>query len=101
MQHGFERMCIVYETLTAMVHFFYLCNHVYSTIYINVDIVITLCFYVFRWNTKRINIINKMIKKTIKLNNQSTISPTSDEEMRHARSSSDANSQVMNGNRYN
>ena len=33
MKHGFERMCVVYERLGAKVCFFYLRNHVYSTIY--------------------------------------------------------------------
>ena len=46
MKHGFERMCIVYERLGAKVCFFYLCNNVYYTIYIYVDILITIYFYV-------------------------------------------------------
>jgi hypothetical protein len=34
---------------------------------------------------------NQFDQENIRLNNQSTISPTNDEEMRHARSSSDDN----------
>ena len=32
MIHGFEAMCDVHEATKALVHFFYSCNHVYSTI---------------------------------------------------------------------
>ena len=52
MKHGFERMCILYERVGAKVWFFYLHNNVYSTIYINVDIIITIYFYVCRWKMK-------------------------------------------------
>ena len=63
MKHGFEIMCIVYERLGVRYMFFYLRNHVYSTIYINVDILITVYFYVCRWKMKGKNIKNKLIIK--------------------------------------
>jgi hypothetical protein len=82
-------MCIVYETLVAMVHFF-IYTIMYILLYINVDIIITLHFYVFRWNMKREH-KKRVDQENIRLNNQSTISPTSDEEMRHGYNSSDDN----------
>jgi hypothetical protein len=66
MWHGFERMCSVYEALTTMVQFFYLHNHVYYTIYINVDVLITIYFYVCRWNMKMRNIKKQANQENIK-----------------------------------
>jgi hypothetical protein len=59
MKHVFKRMCIVYETIVSMVHFL-IYTIMYILLYINVDMLITLYFYVCRWNIK-----NKSIKKTL------------------------------------
>ena len=64
--HGFERMCIVYEIFTAMVYFF-----IYEIMYILlykcvcVCVCVTLYFYVCKWNIKMRNIKNKLINKTL------------------------------------
>jgi len=83
-------MCIVYETLVAMVHFFkcaiiyilqYKCRYIYYTLF--------LCL---QMKHEEVEHKKQVDQKNIRLNNQSKILPTSDEEMRHARSSSDDNS---------
>jgi hypothetical protein len=45
--------------------FIYLCNHLYSTIYNNVDIIITIYFYVCRWKMKRWNIKKQVDQENI------------------------------------
>ena len=84
MKHGFERMCIFYERLGAKVCF-YLHYHMY--VCVCVEIPITIYFYVFRWKMKGQDIKKQVDhQENIMLKNQSTISPTDDEEMRHAHS---------------
>ena len=63
MQHGFERVYIVYEPLTATVIFLLMQSCIFY--YINVYILITLYVYVCRWNMKRQNIKNNLVNKTI------------------------------------
>jgi hypothetical protein len=61
-----SKECVLFmKDLVLRYVFFYLHNHVYSTIYINVDILITIYFYVCRWKMKGQNIKNKSIKKTL------------------------------------
>jgi len=74
MKHGFERMCIIYERLGAKVCFFFFFsrNHVYSSIYINVDTLITIYFYVCRWKMKGYDIKKQVDQENMMLKNQST-----------------------------
>ena len=72
MVHGFEIMCIVYESIVAMVHHFFdlywciLFNIAIFIILTNVYTIITVYFYVCRWKVKKkktINILNKTFLK--------------------------------------
>ena len=45
MKHGFKIMCIVYETLVVMGHFFITQSFILYYINIDIDILITLYFY--------------------------------------------------------
>ena len=72
--HGFERMCIVYESIVAMVcHFFSIYIDVYylilqfslfSPIYIHS---LEFIFYVCRWKVKKKKTINTMKKTFLKI----------------------------------
>jgi len=86
MWHGFEIMCIVYERLSSMVCFFiyafmyillYKCRYTYYTLF--------LCLYMENEDAEH---KKQLDQETIRFNNQSTITPTTNEEMRHACNSS-------------
>ena len=71
--HGFERMCIVHESVFSMVHHFFsiywciLFNIAIFIILTNVYTFISVYFYVCRWKVKKNKIINTVNKTFLKI----------------------------------
>ena len=74
MVHGFEIMCIVYESIVVMVRYFsfrltliILFNIEIFIILTNVYTLISVYFYVCRWKVKKKKIMNTVNKKFLKI----------------------------------